>query len=166
MECKVVGSRAALEKAKFNAENYYSVIGDVSDLEATLSVLENYLPRYFNGASHIYRQMSLESSSTSRWGYKCILISCKFWAPNTIRISCLLWNSYKEGIEKCINDLNCQPREQWEGTTDWKAFTESLQEDVRSVQEKRDAEQERVDRRGAGNSGSKYDLRIRILQLC
>ena len=108
MECKVVGSRAALEKAKFNAENYYSVIGDVSDLEATLSVLENYLPRYFNGASHIYRQMSLESSSTSRWGYKCILISCKFWAPNTIRISCLLWNFYKEGIEKCINDPNCQ----------------------------------------------------------
>ena len=69
MECKVVGSRAALEKAKFNAENYYSVIGDVSDLEATLSVLENYLPRYFHGASQIYRQMGLESSSTSRSGH-------------------------------------------------------------------------------------------------
>ena len=61
---------------------------------------------------------------------------------------------------------NCQPREHWEGATDWKAFTKSLQEDVRSVQEKWDSKQERVDPRGSVDPGSKYDIRIRILPVC
>lgn len=58
-ECKVVGSRAALQKAKFNAEKYYSVIGVVSDLESSLSVMEHYLPKYFSGVSQLYKQMGL-----------------------------------------------------------------------------------------------------------
>merc|ERR1712029_27881 len=55
-ECKVMGSRAALEKAKFNAEKYFSVIGLSEDFQLSLFVMEHYLPRYFLGASQLYQK--------------------------------------------------------------------------------------------------------------
>ena len=58
-ECKVVGSRAALQKAKYNAEHYYSVIGVSSEIESSLAVMEAYLPKFFQGATHIYSRMGM-----------------------------------------------------------------------------------------------------------
>ena len=72
-ECKVVGSRAALQKAKYNAEKYYSVIGVVSDLESSLSVMEHYLPKYFSGVSQIYRQMGISNLKNAGKDSKSLL---------------------------------------------------------------------------------------------
>lgn len=44
----------ALEKAKYAVESQYAVVGVLEDLNMTLSVLENYIPRFFRGASQVY----------------------------------------------------------------------------------------------------------------
>jgi len=77
LECKRVGSRAALQKAKYNAEKYYSVIGVSEDLESSLAVMESYLPKFFKGATQAYQQMSLaaarqkaESAAAAAYGLR------------------------------------------------------------------------------------------------
>lgn len=44
----------ALEKAKFAVEQQYAVVGVLEDLNTTLSVLEKYVPRFFEGVRDIY----------------------------------------------------------------------------------------------------------------
>ena len=46
-ECRTIGNRDGLQKAKFNAEKYYSVIGVLEELELSMKVMESYLPYYF-----------------------------------------------------------------------------------------------------------------------
>jgi len=54
--CFNTSSRAALQKAKKNLETRYSVVGVMEWFNASLSVLENYLPRWFRGAAdNLYR---------------------------------------------------------------------------------------------------------------
>jgi dermatan/chondrotin sulfate uronyl 2-O-sulfotransferase UST len=53
-ECSVLQSKWALETAKANIEHWYPVVGILEDLQMTLFVLENKLPLFFKGASHIY----------------------------------------------------------------------------------------------------------------
>lgn len=47
-------SKGALERAKYNVETQYSVVGVLEDLNTTLAVLEKYIPRFFAGATEIY----------------------------------------------------------------------------------------------------------------
>merc|ERR1712029_775182 len=65
-ECKVMGSRAALEKAKFNAEKYYSVIGLSEDFQVSLFVMEHYLPRYFLGALRLYQKTTKQKLNKNK----------------------------------------------------------------------------------------------------
>lgn len=57
----------ALERAKLAVEKHYSVVGVLEDVNATLTVLENYIPKFFRGATNAY------------WG-KAFASSC--WALN------------------------------------------------------------------------------------
>ena len=43
------GSKWALQRAKFIIEHEYSVVGVLSQMNETIQVLENYLPRFFAG---------------------------------------------------------------------------------------------------------------------
>ncbi|XP_066990675.1 uronyl 2-sulfotransferase-like isoform X2 [Macrobrachium rosenbergii] len=52
-ECRKVGSRWALYRAKRHAEQYYSVVGILEEFTLSLSVLEGYLPRYFGNVHNI-----------------------------------------------------------------------------------------------------------------
>lgn len=47
-------TQAALERAKYVVDNEYAVVGVLEDFNTTLRVLENYIPRFFHGASDIY----------------------------------------------------------------------------------------------------------------
>lgn len=47
-------TQGALERAKRAVENEYAVVGVLEDLNVTLKVLENYIPRFFTGASNVY----------------------------------------------------------------------------------------------------------------
>lgn len=49
--CTTVGSRRALQMAKYNAENFYSAVGVLEDLHLSYRVFERYLPRFFARAS-------------------------------------------------------------------------------------------------------------------
>lgn len=50
-----VGSRWALEQAKYNLVNEYLLVGVTEELEDFIMILEAALPRYFRGATELYR---------------------------------------------------------------------------------------------------------------
>ena len=43
-----------MKKAMENVEKHYAVVGILSELNKTLTVLEHYVPRFFKGALHTY----------------------------------------------------------------------------------------------------------------
>ncbi|XP_017041500.1 heparan sulfate 2-O-sulfotransferase pipe isoform X1 [Drosophila ficusphila] len=53
-ECTPFNTVGALERAKFAVEQQYAVVGVLEDLNTTLSVLEKYVPRFFEGVRDIY----------------------------------------------------------------------------------------------------------------
>lgn len=44
----------ALERAKLSVEKHYAVVGVLEDINTTLTVLENYIPQFFEGATELY----------------------------------------------------------------------------------------------------------------
>ncbi|CAL8252280.1 unnamed protein product [Merluccius merluccius] len=54
-ECWNVGSRWALEEAKANLVREYLLVGLTEELEDFVMILEAVLPRFFKGASQLYR---------------------------------------------------------------------------------------------------------------
>lgn len=54
-ECWNVGSRWALEQAKYNLINEYFLVGVTEELEDFIMLLEAALPRFFRGATELYR---------------------------------------------------------------------------------------------------------------
>lgn len=43
-----------MQQAKHTVESKYAVVGSWEDTNVTLTVLENYIPRFFNGAAEEY----------------------------------------------------------------------------------------------------------------
>lgn len=50
-----MGSRWALEQAKYNLINEYFLVGVTEELEDFIMLLEAALPRFFRGATELYR---------------------------------------------------------------------------------------------------------------
>ena len=50
-----MGSRWALEQAKYNLVNEYLLVGVTEELEDFIMILEAALPRFFKGATELYR---------------------------------------------------------------------------------------------------------------
>lgn len=44
-----------MEKAIKHVEENYAVVGVLEELDMTMTVLENYLPKYFKGASQVFK---------------------------------------------------------------------------------------------------------------
>ncbi|KAF0314081.1 Heparan sulfate 2-O-sulfotransferase pipe [Amphibalanus amphitrite] len=55
-ECARLGSQAALQEAKRVVEEQYAVVGLLEDWDVSLAVMERLVPRFFAGASDIYRE--------------------------------------------------------------------------------------------------------------
>lgn len=53
--CRNVGSRWALEQAKYNLVNEYLLVGVTEELEDFIMILEAALPRFFKGATELYK---------------------------------------------------------------------------------------------------------------
>ncbi|KAG5900428.1 hypothetical protein JTB14_029314 [Gonioctena quinquepunctata] len=53
-DCLPFNTKGALERAKRAVEQHFAVVGVLEELNTTLAVLENYVPRFFEGASDIY----------------------------------------------------------------------------------------------------------------
>ncbi|XP_030259663.1 heparan sulfate 2-O-sulfotransferase 1 [Sparus aurata] len=54
-ECWNVGSQWALEQAKYNLVNEYMLVGVTEELEDFVMMLEAALPRFFKGATELYK---------------------------------------------------------------------------------------------------------------
>ncbi|XP_027705522.1 heparan sulfate 2-O-sulfotransferase 1-like [Vombatus ursinus] len=54
-ECWNVGSRWAMDQAKYNLINEYFLVGVTEELEDFIMLLEAALPRFFKGATELYR---------------------------------------------------------------------------------------------------------------
>ncbi|XP_026675255.1 heparan sulfate 2-O-sulfotransferase pipe isoform X2 [Ceratina calcarata] len=53
-KCTPFNTVGALERAKMAVEKDYAVVGVLEDLNTTLTVLENYIPEFFRGATEVY----------------------------------------------------------------------------------------------------------------
>lgn len=53
--CRNAGSRWALEQAKYNLVNEYLLVGVTEELEDFVLILEAALPRFFKGATELYK---------------------------------------------------------------------------------------------------------------
>ncbi len=93
--CRNVGSRWALEQAKYNLVNEYLLVGVTEELEDFIMMLEAALPRFFRGATELYRTGSLSifknyrNSSTTTTKIKTILLStCLHRSKPKLLFSC------------------------------------------------------------------------------
>lgn len=50
-----------MQRAKLHVETKYAVVGSWEDTNVTLTVLENYIPRFFDGATEEYYSNILKS---------------------------------------------------------------------------------------------------------
>ncbi|EDV40940.1 uncharacterized protein Dana_GF10764, isoform A [Drosophila ananassae] len=55
--CMPFNSHEAMQRAKKNVEKRYAVVGTWEDTNTTLTVLEGYIPRFFEGAKEEYYKM-------------------------------------------------------------------------------------------------------------
>ncbi|TKC45462.1 hypothetical protein EI555_021659, partial [Monodon monoceros] len=60
-ECWNVGSRWAMDQAKYNLVNEYFLVGVTEELEDFIMLLEAALPRFFRGATELYRTVGKKS---------------------------------------------------------------------------------------------------------
>lgn len=65
--CRNVGSRWALEQAKYNLVNEYLLVGVTEELEDFIMILEAALPRFFKGATELYKT----GTNTTHTGCYC-----------------------------------------------------------------------------------------------
>ena len=76
LECSQVGNIGGLMVAKSNADKHFSVVGIVSDLKMSLRVMEGMLPRFFSGASRLFKRMSSSSSIIKMHRMSEVILSC------------------------------------------------------------------------------------------
>lgn len=60
--CTLVQNSWALERAQRNIERRFSVVGVLEDLNLTLALLETHIPRFFGGATELYRKSGLHEN--------------------------------------------------------------------------------------------------------
>ena len=54
-DCTILGSRWALNKALYNIESFYPVVGVLENMNSTLTVLQKKLPVFFRDVVSLYR---------------------------------------------------------------------------------------------------------------
>lgn len=69
-ECTGFNTEIAMKKAMENVEKHYAVVGILSELNKTLTVLEHYVPRFFKGALDTYWKEQHMFSKINRNIYK------------------------------------------------------------------------------------------------
>ena len=54
ISCQKAGHPEALQRAKYNVESYYSVVGIMQDLKRTVELFQSYLPLFFENVMEIF----------------------------------------------------------------------------------------------------------------
>lgn len=71
-----VGSQWALEQAKYNLVNEYMLVGVTEELEDFVMMLEAALPRFFKGATNLYKTGLLRARREGGRWTRSILLGC------------------------------------------------------------------------------------------
>ena len=61
LDCNVFESEKALQRAKDNVEKYYAVVAVLEEMNKSLYVFENYIPRFFRNGRKLYAQIMKET---------------------------------------------------------------------------------------------------------
>ena len=56
-DCDEFESEKALQRAKSNVEKHFAVVAVLEEIQKSLYVLENYIPRYFRDGRKVYDQL-------------------------------------------------------------------------------------------------------------
>ena len=56
-ECRIFGSKQALQTAKKNVEKYYAVVGVLEQMNKSTLVFEKYIPKFLDKAQVVYKTM-------------------------------------------------------------------------------------------------------------
>ena len=56
-ECRIFGSKVALQLAKKNIEMYYAVVGVLEEMKKSLVVFEKFIPKFLGKSSTVYKAM-------------------------------------------------------------------------------------------------------------
>lgn len=57
MDCDEFGGRKGLNRAMQNVERHFAVVGVLEELDKSLEILENYVPRFFRDARKVHKSM-------------------------------------------------------------------------------------------------------------
>ncbi|XP_064486551.1 uronyl 2-sulfotransferase-like [Ornithodoros turicata] len=60
--CTLIQNTWALQKAKENIDQHYTVVGVLEELNSSLALLEERLPQFFRGARHVFREQRLHQN--------------------------------------------------------------------------------------------------------
>ena len=60
-DCNYFEEEKALKRAKHNVEKYYASVAVLEDMNKSLYVLENYIPRFFRNSRKLYEQLMKET---------------------------------------------------------------------------------------------------------
>lgn len=77
-----MGSRWALEQAKYNLVNEYLLVGVTEELEDFIMILEAALPRFFKGATDLYRTGTNAAHLASQF----VMVSELCWPRNHLSV--------------------------------------------------------------------------------
>ncbi|GJQ76976.1 hypothetical protein Trydic_g15172 [Trypoxylus dichotomus] len=69
-DCTPFNTEGALQRAKRAVEQHYAVVGVLEDLNTTLTVLEHYIPRFFEGAKAVYNNEIKMYNTINRNAFK------------------------------------------------------------------------------------------------
>lgn len=65
-ECTSLGNPAALQRAKYNVEHHFTVVGVLEHLEESAAVFEHHLPEYFTGLPQLVKRQTAKNRNSVR----------------------------------------------------------------------------------------------------
>ena len=74
-------SRAALEKAKYNVDKFYGVVGSTEDLLTSFALFEQTSPKFFKRMTIVAARYldSLKSKFRTHKNHNQVIQRCKLW---------------------------------------------------------------------------------------
>ena len=60
-DCSEFEGEKALQRAKKNVEKHYAVVAVLEEMNKSLYVLENYIPKYFRNSRKLYEELMKET---------------------------------------------------------------------------------------------------------
>ena len=109
VECRTLGSEAALETAKRNIVSHYVTVGLLEMLDTSLLVLQCTLPRYFSGLSRLHGVTALHQRNSMPTENKVMTEEARLAMRKVLENEYKLYEFIKKRLltqyETCVHSL-------------------------------------------------------------